>query len=76
MDSDWVGNVGSVEVAELDWSVPQHAVAAGGPFDVVLASDCVYHEETVKDFLRTVLAIVDHRSTGRLHLLPVLWSVL
>ena len=69
MGSDWAGNVGIVNVVELDWSVPQHAVAAGGPFDVVLAADCVYHEEIVNDFLGTVLAIVDHRSTGRLRLL-------
>ena len=64
MGSDWAGNVGSVAVAELDWAAPEHAAAAGGPFDVVLAADCVYHEEVVVDFLRTVLAIVDHRSTG------------
>jgi hypothetical protein len=69
MGSDWAGNVGSVGVAELDWSVPQHAPAAGGPFDVVLAADCVYHEEIVEEFLRTVLAIVDQRSTGGLRLL-------
>ena len=65
MGSDWAGNIGSVAVAELDWAVPEHARAAGGPFDVVLAADCVYHEEIVEDLLRTVLAITDHRSTGK-----------
>jgi len=64
MGSDWAGNVGGVAVAELDWAAPEHAASAGGPFDVVLAADCVYHEEVVRDFLRTVLALVDHRSTG------------
>jgi len=64
MGSDWAGNVGGVTVAELDWAAPEHAAAAGAPFDVVLAADCVYHEEVVRDFLRTVLALVDHRSIG------------
>ena len=64
MDSSWSGNVGAVAVRELDWAVPAQAEAAGGPFEFVVAADCVYHEQIVEDFLRTVLTITDHRSTG------------
>ena len=64
MDSDWSGNVGAVEVRELDWAVPAQAEAAGGPFDFVVAADCVYHEQIVESFLQTVMTVTDHRSTG------------
>lgn len=64
MDSDWSGNVGAVEVRALDWAVPAQAEAGGGPFDFVVAADCVYHERIVEDFLRTVMTVTDHRSTG------------
>ena len=64
MDSSWSGNVGAVEVRELDWVVPHQAEGAGGPFEFVVAADCIYHEQIVEDFLRTVLTITDHRSTG------------
>ena len=64
MDSSWSGNVGAVAVRELDWAVAAQAAAAGGPFDFVVAADCVYHEQIVELFLRTVLAVTDQRSTG------------
>ena len=75
MDSSWSGNVGKVEVRELDWVVPQQAEDAGGPFDFVVAADCIYHEQIVEHFLRTVLAITDHRSTGvALHTVILLYN--
>lgn len=60
-----VVEVGSVSVAELDWENPAHYEAVGGPFDFVLAADCVYRERLVEDLLRTVLAVTTHKSTGK-----------
>ncbi len=38
MSSPLHGNVGSVEVRELDWSKPEQREAEGGPWDYVLAA--------------------------------------
>lgn len=56
--------VGHVTVQELDWSNPDHYSAVNPPFDYALAADCVYHEQIVEDFLRTVLAVTHSKSTG------------
>ena len=56
--------VGHVTVQELDWSNPNHYSTVNPPFDYVLAADCVYHEQIVEDFLRTVLAVTHSKSTG------------
>ncbi|KAL3140651.1 hypothetical protein ABBQ32_005217 [Trebouxia sp. C0010 RCD-2024] len=55
--------VGHVTVQELDWSIPDHYAAVNPPFDYALAADCVYHEQIVEDFLRTVLAVTHSKST-------------
>ena len=56
--------VGHVKVQELDWSMPAQYATVGPPFDYVLAADCVYHEQIVEDFLRTVLAVTHSKSIG------------
>ena len=56
--------VGHVTVQELDWSIPDQYETVDSPFDYVLAADCVYHEQIVEDFLRTVLAVTHSKSTG------------
>lgn len=56
--------VGRVTVQELDWSIPNHYPAVNPPFDYALAADCVYHEQIVEDFLRTILAVTHSKSTG------------
>jgi hypothetical protein len=55
---------GHVAVQELDWSNLDHYAPVNPPFDYVLAADCVYHEQIVEDFLRTVLAMTHSKSTG------------
>ncbi len=55
---------GPVTVQELDWSNVDHYGLVSPPFDYVLAADCVYHEQIVEDFLRTVLAMTHSKSTG------------
>lgn len=55
---------GLVTVQELDWSNLEHYAPVNPPFDYVLAADCVYHEQIVEDFLRTVLAMTHNKSTG------------
>ncbi len=57
--------VGHVTVQELDWSNCNHYQLVRPPFDYVLAADCVYHEQIVEDFLRTVLAMIHQKSTGQ-----------
>lgn len=40
MGSVLAGNVGTVSVREVDWAVPSHRDGLG-PFDYILAADCV-----------------------------------
>jgi hypothetical protein len=69
-DAD-AGAVGRVRVAELDWSVPKHYSGGGeggkgvvaGPYDYVLAADCVYHEHLVRHLYRALLALSNERTT-------------
>lgn len=53
-----------MRVQALDWNSPEDVSDAGGPFQYVLAADCVYHEEHVEPLYRVVLALADLRSTG------------
>ncbi|KAI8463627.1 MAG: putative methyltransferase-domain-containing protein, partial [Monoraphidium minutum] len=62
---------GRVAVAELDWSQPSHFTGGGeggrgviaGPYDYILAADCIYHEHLVRHLYRALLALSDCRST-------------
>jgi hypothetical protein len=58
------GNVGTITVAELDWADPRHLAGVKGPFDYVLAADCIYHENLVRDLYRVILELTTERSTG------------
>jgi len=48
----WAREAGKVEVKELDWYSELHRQEAlsHGPFDVVVAADCVYNEEHLLAF--------------------------
>ncbi|KAK9830946.1 hypothetical protein WJX81_000881 [Elliptochloris bilobata] len=61
--SELAGAVGPVEVRELDWFQPEQVAAAGGPYDFILAADCVYNEALVDTLLRVVLALSNKRTT-------------
>ena len=63
-DLPCLSELGKVSVQELDWTRPEQFAAASPPFNFVLAADCVYHEELVKDFFEAVLAMVTLKSTG------------
>jgi hypothetical protein len=60
-----LASCGSVSVAELDWTQPQHyAALSPPPFDYVLAADCIYHETLLRHLYRVMLAITSERSTS------------
>ncbi|KAK9845065.1 hypothetical protein WJX74_010163 [Apatococcus lobatus] len=63
LDLPCLSELGKVSVQELDWTRPEQFAAASPPYDFVLAADCVYHEELVKDFFDTVVAMVTPKST-------------
>ncbi len=62
-------DAGAVRVQALDWNSPLDIQAAGGPFQYVLAADCVYHENHVEPLYRVVVALTDAKSTGLFHCL-------
>ncbi|KAK2076870.1 hypothetical protein QBZ16_005098 [Prototheca wickerhamii] len=49
--------VGPTKVLLLDWADQESYAAVGGPFDFVVAADCVYAELAVPRFLATVVAM-------------------
>ena len=57
--------MGAITVAELDWADPRHLAGVKGPFDYILAADCIYHENLVRDLYRVILELTTERSTGR-----------
>ncbi|CAG9466631.1 unnamed protein product [Pedinophyceae sp. YPF-701] len=62
-DPQWSGKVGQAEVARLDWTTWQQDIPPlSPPFDIVLAADCVYHEDLVVDLFHTVEALCGPRS--------------
>ncbi|GMH33697.1 hypothetical protein BSKO_01531 [Bryopsis sp. KO-2023] len=63
MGSPFENGVGRISVAELDWTNREQCSSLEVPFDYVLAADCVYHENHLHDFLATILAITDNKST-------------
>ncbi|KAL4438246.1 hypothetical protein ABPG77_010607 [Micractinium sp. CCAP 211/92] len=55
-DAAWAAQeVGSCQVASLDWSDPTCYAAFQPPYDFILAADCVYSELAVPHLLATVL---------------------
>lgn len=49
--------MGPTKVLLLDWADQESYAAVGGPFDFVVAADCVYAELAVPRFLATVVAM-------------------
>lgn len=66
MGSPLAGSLGTVSVQEVDWAVPAHRDGLG-PFDYILAADCVYHEHLLEDLLVTVLHLCSPRSLDPHH---------
>jgi len=60
----WAKEAGKVEVKELDWYNHLHTQEAlsHGPFDYLLAADCVYNEEHLPAFRDTCLALMTAKS--------------
>ena len=48
--------------AALEWGDAAAAAALGGPFDLLLASDCIYEVQSVRPLLATLRALCDERS--------------
>lgn len=63
-DGPWGAQAGPVRVQVLDWGSDADIAAAGGPFSIVIAADCVYHEEHVEKLHGTMMALTDLKSTG------------
>ncbi len=57
-------DAGAVRVQALDWNSASDVQAAGGPFQYVLAADCVYNENHVEPLYSVVLALTNAKSTG------------
>ena len=57
-------DAGAVRLQALDWNSPSDIQAAGGPFQYVLAADCVYHENHVEPLYRVILALTNAKSAG------------
>eukprot|EP00892_Ulva_mutabilis_P003871 jgi/Ulvmu1/1856/UM012_0012.1 len=54
---------GAAAAAELDWTVPQQLDSFRGPYELVLCTDCVYHEHLVRDLARVVLHCAGSKTT-------------
>eukprot|EP00210_Caulerpa_lentillifera_P000716 g693.t1 len=60
------GKIGKIEICELDWiSENKLANVEPPPYDVVLATDCIYHENHMEYLLDTILQLTDHRSSSK-----------
>lgn len=55
---------GSATGAELDWTMPHQMSAFHGPYDLVMCTDCVYHEHLVRDLARVILHCASIKTTG------------
>lgn len=60
---------GSAKAAELDWTVPQQLSAFHGPYDLIMCTDCVYHEHLVRDLARVILHCATTKTTGAIPIL-------
>eukprot|EP00884_Botryococcus_braunii_P013363 jgi/Botrbrau1/22027/Bobra.0024s0041.1 len=60
---DLAREAGSFTVAELDWEDRGTWVHVQGPFDFILAADCIYNEALTQHFLHTVLEFCGPRTT-------------
>ena len=60
----WAQDAGKICVGELDWyKADQRDLALqSGPFDFLLAADCVYNEEHLEAFRDTCLHLMTKKS--------------
>ena len=63
-DNPVAQNAGAVSIAELDWLQPQQLQAWGSPLDVIVGTDCIYHEQLVENLLSVVLHLCGPQTTG------------
>lgn len=54
----------TTQVKELDWTEPEQLKGFSGHYDLIIATDCVYHEHLILDLLRVVLHCADSKTTG------------
>ena len=60
----WAQEAGKIHTQELDWYKPDQRELAlqSGPFDFLLAADCVYNEEHLEAFKATCLQLMTRKS--------------
>lgn len=51
-----------IVVQELMWGDPKQQAACKGPFDVILASDCIYAVQSLSALVTTLLALSDYNT--------------
>lgn len=52
-ESPYLGSLGTIEIAELDWGNQQQARALNPPFDYIIGTDIVYKEQLLEPLLTT-----------------------
>jgi hypothetical protein len=53
-----------MQVRELDWSQPEQLEGFTDHYDLIIATDCVYHEHLIHDLLRVMLHCADLKTKG------------
>lgn len=61
---EWAAAAGSFTVAELDWQDRATWTHVMGPFDYILAADCIYNEALIEHLLEAVLQFCGLKTTG------------
>ncbi|CAM6102096.1 unnamed protein product [Calypogeia fissa] len=62
-ENSYLGSIGSVEVAELDWGNDEHIAAVEPPFDYIIGTDVVYVEHLLEPLMATILALAGPKTT-------------
>ncbi|BBN17725.1 protein N-lysine methyltransferase METTL21D [Marchantia polymorpha subsp. ruderalis] len=62
-DCSYMGSIGKVDVAELDWGNETHITATGPPFDYIIGTDVVYKEQYLEPLINTILALAGPKTT-------------
>ncbi|KAL2613080.1 hypothetical protein R1flu_024772 [Riccia fluitans] len=62
-DNSYMGSIGKVDVAELDWGNEAHIAAVEPPFDYIIGTDVVYKEQYVEPLIYTILALAGPKTT-------------
>ncbi|KAL3680065.1 hypothetical protein R1sor_023021 [Riccia sorocarpa] len=62
-DNSYMGSIGKVDVAELDWGNETHIAAVSPPFDYIIGTDVVYKEQYIEPLINTILALAGPKTT-------------